>query len=825
MPKILNPKDVTGTTRFNLDFELKSIVVLQLAREFETDYPDIRRTPESIKLVDPVNKKGMEISESFISFFPVLRKTDAEKVRERIYKHIAKKSEVYYSTSRESMELSITSLLAEDIRSCASLLYYSLHKFINGAMYSYLNNNLDLEDYEIGLAEVEHFTSANFYSFSQYKNEDTEIDEENYKSKFCIKNNSADPFLLMQYITIGELSELEVCLLSYIKYVSNNLFGQQYDDVQFKKYLTTHITDFLLKKKERKKVSQEEEVRASIAFALEKTLHGEENKFLWMLYVLSLRLYWLRQTADYEFDFEVKTSVREMSILLFSVKSFLDLQLCTEKNGIEKDQYETSLVKKIKDKEKLEEPEQDFTEKNDEKKDRNEVQNNKKYSVDIKFPTEIHIDHEVTIFLTALHLDPFFNKDEIIFVLNLTEYITNKGKYFIFKSEKFLAPPLYIYINDDGRWSAWFKKTQSGESVNFTDLTKVFDEFLYVLRDSYKESLDIEFSPKLIYSIPMHVAKPEESLDFTSLININKSLKKKKESITEKLVKRLGYILKTPYNKVAIKIGNLAVEFNLIFNSYGIFDVVPYDKILLNKYINDTSNRIIINLIVGTENQDKQITELIKTSHQVYMDLLEDHNMEGILEGCFFLGVPANELEVFINKINREHNLLTSILSCLNSLAYSRAMSGKIDETYEIVNKYSGFVGIEPYALATRGLLYLRDSSMSLDESEKKGKEYYNKAINLDHDEKEKYIKNLEQKYNFEMARFYFVRKTNYQECEKYLRKAIDIGENGVFYADSLELYHELLNYITQEEVSTTIQLSETIDSELPTGKEEEGNK
>lgn len=802
MPKILNPKDVTGTTRFNLDFELSGAVVIQLLKEFKKDYPNIKQTPSSIKLIDAEHKKGMEISLRFISFFPELSKDRAEKVRKRIYKHIAKKSEVYYSTSRESLELSIASLLADDIRSCASLLYYALHKFINGSMYNFLNDKFNLEDHKIELAEVEHFTSANFYKFTELKNQmNGEINRENYKERLCIKNNSADPFLLIQYVIKGELRELEACLLPYTEYISKNLFDKTYDNPELGPDLKKLINEFVKKKKERKKVRQEEEVRASIAFAIEKSLIEEENKAFWLLSVLSLRLYWLRQTADYEFDFEVNTSTREMSILLSSVKAFLDKQVEIEKKK-RQDEAKTKLTEPINNKEKTEE--QDLDEKEYDDLIENTKQNNKKYSVDIKFPSEIHIKHEVAVFLTALHLDSIFKKEQIILVLNLTERITNRGSYFIFEPESVLAPHLYMYINDDGRWTAWFKGNDSKDFITSAGLMEVFNEFLNILKSGYEKVFSNEFSPLLIHSTPMYV-KQQDILNINSVINVNKTIKSQKGKVLGLITQRLKRILNTPRKNIySMKINDFIIEFDLVFSTTRFLDLVPFDTMFFNKVVEVPENKMLISLVVGSY-EDENTKKMISTSKKAYFDLVKNFNMENSIEGFMPIHVTPDELESFFGKVDVNENfLLEKIISCINDVTYDRIINGKIEGTEEIIDKYSGFPNLAPYALANKGLLYFRNDSLNVDESEEKGKEYYEKAIDLESDRKEEYIKTLKQKYYYEMARFYLKRKINLKKAEEYIGKSIGFGEEEQFYEEAVKLNGEIMSIMALEEVATT---------------------
>ncbi|PGW65205.1 hypothetical protein COE18_03990 [Bacillus cereus] len=816
MPKILNPKDVTGTTRFNFDFKLSNSVLLQLYKEFGDDYPIATQTPSSIKLINTKDKKAMEISFEFISFSPVLAKEEAERVRKRIYKHIAKKSEVYYSTSKESLELSISSLLADDIRSCASLLYYALHKYINGSMYSFLNNQFDLEDYKIGLAEVEHFTSSNFHKFTKVKNQDSvEINRENYSQKLCIRSNSANPFLLIQHVIKGDLRELEICLMPCTEYISRSLFDKSYSDPQLGPYLKNLVAKFNEKSKGKKKVRQEEEVKASLAFAIEKSLTEESSKVFWLLCVLSLRLYWLRQTADYEFDFEVKTSVREMSILLSSVKSFLDKQVGFEKNK-QIDEQKTKLEDPINEKNKAEE--QELDEKEYEVALKSTTRNNKKYSIDISFPSEINIDHDVSVFLTALHLDFEFNKEQIILILNLNEHITNQEKYFIFDSKNILAPHLYVYINDEGRWTAWFKANDSKNFITPSGLMEVFYKFLECLKTGYEKVYGNEYSSLLIYSAPINI-KQQDILNVNSIINVNTTLKTQKRKILGLVTSRLREVLDTPKkNAVCIKINDFIIEFKLVFNTSRFLDIVPFDTMFFNKVVKEPENKMIINIVVGNYEKEK-VEKLLVNSNRAYFNLIKKFNMDGSIDGFMPIHTTPDELEALLTNSEMNQNvLLEKIIGCISDVIYRRIVDGKTEGIEEIIDKYSKFPSLAPYAFANKGLLYLRNEFLDVGESEEQGKGYYEKAISLEHDKKEEYIKSLKQKYFYEMARFCFKRKIDLEKATEYIGKALDFGEKERFYQASLELNDEIVNAISQEEVATThISTNKENIDEMPT--------
>lgn len=212
-----------------------------------------------------------------------------------------------------------------------------------------------------------------------------------------------------------------------------------------------------------------------------------------MIYILSLRLYWLRQTADYEFDFEVKTSLRELSITLKTVMDFIELQLFSRSE------------------------EENFFEKNDEGKSVTNVENidiNNNpvkefdyisyYNVKVNFPLNDFLIEKPILYISAVHLNTSFTKEYIFSVLNFMDGITNKGKYFKYHTYNDFSLPLNLHIDDEGRWTVWFsiKEINGLGYILYNDLITKFEDFINNFNNRIYELKNILYI-KLISSNPL----------------------------------------------------------------------------------------------------------------------------------------------------------------------------------------------------------------------------------------------------------------------------------------------------------------------------------
>lgn len=788
MSKILNPKQITGTTRFNFDFKLNNTTVIQLLKEFRKEFPSIYSNAGNIKLINEEEKRSMEICHDFISFFPPLSDIEAELLRQRIYKHIAKRSEVYFRTSKESLELSISSLLADDIRSCASLLYYSVHKFISGEMYYFLNSQFGLEDHEIDIKEVEHFTSANFYMFIKENKPIEELTKLNYKNILCLKANRVDPFTLVQYI-LGE-SLQEIYFYPYIDFICMNLFGKKYDDEELQIELQHIYHTFIEKKQKGEKTSQEEEVKTSIAYAILKSIEGI-NSSQWMFHALTIRLYWLRQTADYEFDFEVKTSIRELSILLNAIKSVINFVLKEKRNLLPDHKKTKNEIEELDDSAFPISKEDSSI--NLESKKEEEIGY---YKIDAIFPLKISNDIEPLIFMTAVHLDSTFKKDKIISALNLSKHITNKGKYFIYEHKEVFSIPLYLHINNDGRWTFWIPELDFlSKVITPSDLIQMFREFLQVMKKSYSNLFGDEYEPDIIASYPNYKENSFSTITSLSLLNLDKALEIRRRAIQNQISRLIALKFDGDFNGSYIDINDLRINLNLIFGIKKLIDLIPIDQMYFKNTSEDMKLLANINILV-VDNIDDYIEEFVDAHYVIFRNLEEKHNFLDVLQENSTIILTFNQLKEFLS-MKDEDFLFGKITDTLNTVAYNKIINHDFDGAKVLNEKCLSISTSGSFPFATKGLWYLRNESISVDLAEKKGNEYYLKAIEIEEAEQSDVLIDLKQKYYYEMGLFYFKRKKDNQQAYKYINDALELGQDGVFYEEAVELLNDLI--YTQE--------------------------
>jgi len=799
MPKILSPKDVAGTTRFFIDFDLTSTMIIQLLKEFKSDFPKIQSTANSLKLINRKEKKAIEISDNYISIFPELNQNETESFRKRIYKHIARRSEVYFGTSIENLNLSISSLLTDDLRSCASLLYYALHKFINGEMYNFFNTNLDLEEHEIEFKEIEHFTSSNFNNYvKKISKINKAINKENYHKVLCISRNRCfDPFILSEIIIPSDIIEnSEGEFQSYIEFLCVNLFDLSLNSSGIQGVLKNEL-DIFYKKNQEKATTQEEEVKAAIAYSLLKYKENE-NELIWLFFVLTLRLYWLRQTADYEFDFEVKTSVREMSMLVSSLKYFFDIQkekfsdhsklnnVITENEGIANDAFTINRKKE----DVLETVESDnlgllF------------------YNVNAKFPSDIIFNEEITAFLTGVHLDPYFSQDYVIKALNLTENVSNRGKYFIYENKGALNISLYVHINSEGRWTAWVPKDSYQVSILApSELIEIFSNFWKSFNKSYSEYFGDQFDDFILAtSEPIYVKNTLE-ISSESIGVIDKAALERKYNFVNLLTRKANQALKVRPRNGKIQIEDLSIYLNVTFRAFDYSQLIPFPTIFFNKALQESEKFAYINFLV-IDDEDK-FDEMFHTSMNIVDDLKTKHNFDNTIEQNFVIKITSEQIDDFVEGNNREP-FLKGITDCLNTIAYERIMNGDYKGAEKFIETCMQFPFSGSFPIATKGLWYLRNEELELNESEKKGIYYYEKALDIEETE----VNHLKQKFYYELARFYFYRKRDFNTAASNVNLAKELGETGYFYKDVIELMAEFPNDILMDRTASTTSSEE----------------
>lgn len=323
MAEILKPKSSNGTTRFYT--KISQVMRNNLENEFKNEYPKIRRYEEYSKLYSSDNASLIEITDRYISFFPENKEME-EIYRKRIYKHVASKANVYYTSAIDNLDSALTSLLSDNVRSSVSSLYYSTHKFLTSESYKYMYSEFDKETDSSFELDIEHFTSEMYgkYFVNKFLKENNEIDLGEINKENCMDilktgRGNLNPFSLSYLIFSKKISKnMTNIIKNYIPFLYKIITDE---DFSINPTIETKINK--LKEIEDRQSNKEEKVTAAIAHALRCYFESENKGMIWGFFALTLRLYWLRQTADYDFDFEVKTSVREISITISTIKDFI----------------------------------------------------------------------------------------------------------------------------------------------------------------------------------------------------------------------------------------------------------------------------------------------------------------------------------------------------------------------------------------------------------------------------------------------------------------------------------------------------------------------
>ncbi|MEH7125593.1 hypothetical protein V7127_20495 [Bacillus sp. JJ1773] len=782
MKRILDAKNVNGTTRFYFDTNIGIKTFIKLLGEFKDESNHITMSKNSISAKLILRKKAIELNRNYISFFPKIENSqEVEEVRERIYKHVAKKADVYKRSASENEELSITSLIKGDLRACASLLYYCLHKSISSLMYSFFNETMRLDDEKIEITEVEHFTSSSYYS---YFTKGLPIEEINKNNYLQVIKKRVKPFKLLRYIIKeDQLNKVKLIINPYLDFLSKKLFDLEINDPKLAEHLDCKISEFISSKE---KKQPEEEVEAAIASALYKYIeNGQDYTHALLLFdILSLRLYWLRQTADYAYDFEVKTSYREMSLILSAVQGLIKLDLedderSTENKELIKNGESTSENGEFKNNLKINNVIENIS------FEPKEVQF---FNVAIKFPEEIKVDKDnILAFLTSIHIDSTFDKDVILEILNLNESIRNEGKYFIYENKNPISNPLYVYINDDGRWTVWYQKTETNKNfLTASDLTQSFQDLIATIKDNLYEFFDDNYQINLVAAYPVFMNRIKK-LNATSILEVKNAIDNKikilQTEVTRGIVKQLNLNM---VSANSFRIHNLDVKVKLIFNLNNRDSSIPWKSLVLNKINKTKDPNAYLSIIVDDNNIEDNVNDLLFVSQSIRSQL----GFDNIIEGNDIVHITSEQLDEFIYDENKDSSIFEGLASIINEVVYERIGRGQIGETEKLLLEKSHEIWEDySYPIATLGTWHFRYQDMDKSICLEKGKEYYTRAIELEKNKGNlEDALNIQQKFHFELAKFFMERDVNLVLAEENISQGLEIGEEQVFYDDLLKL-------------------------------------
>lgn len=785
MNKVLYLKNVNETSRFYFDIKINFKTLLNLVMEFTEDSVDLSAMSKklSFKIIDKSQKRSIEVNKEYIAFFPLITADqEINEIRERIYKHVAKKSDVYQRTAKENELLATSSLVTGELRATASLLYYCFHKFINSRMFFYFNDVLKLDDYKIDIIELKHFTSSEYKQFIDKQLEVGEINKDNYHK---VLNKRIRPFLLLRYIITENFDRLNEILLPYISFISNKLFTGDFeqDSKPLIDELEKRINEFNSLKT---KPGQEIEVEAAIAVALKSYLESKNDpqKSLWLLDIIALRLYLLRQTADYAYDFEVKTSTREMSLLLNTIQNFINyfintLEQVQQKEGIDELQRNLDTVKfpSLNEQEKL--------------NIRNEIV--KYYNVKIKFPEEIKQEQtEISTYMTAVHLDSNFDKSKIMELLNLSSNIRNEGKNFIFENSNPLSKHIYLYINDDGRWTVWFVKDKENSHIlTSSDLINSFQELVNTLMKNCQIFFGEELNAILAASYPVY-SNNFSNLSTTTILNFMESIKYKEKVLKNNVTSHIAKHLKLSRNNNIIKFNGINIIINVYLSSEQDKLGIPLTTLMKAKFSGKQINNAYLSIIINDKN--KNSANNVDYLNGVYEVFVDDLGFKDSIRGNEIIDINSKQIDDLIYKSDRDSKVFEGLARLLNHVAYEMVNRGEINaSSKDFINKSIEAYPTYSFSYATLGMWYLRNNELETSESLENGIKFYNKALEVEKTEgNAEFTISMKQKFLYERAVFSFFRKNMYEEAVSFINEGIELNQEGSFYDKLVELKKEL---------------------------------
>lgn len=806
MSNILNPKDVTGSTRFIFDFDITNSMLIQLMKEFGgVEEQEFRQEKSGgAKFINYKSKKAIEINRNFISFSPILNIDEKESVRKRIYKHVAKKSEVYTKNSFENMDLAKSSLLTEELRSCASLLYYSFHKFFNGRLYRFLNER-GIEDHQIIIDEMEHYTSAIFYKFNEkWIPEVEDVTIENYLEVLCTtKKLAVNPYVLKKYF-FNESSELLNYIEPYIVFLIKKLTNKDIYEKSIYKEFKEELNIF--SKKAKKDRTQEMEVKAAISQCIVNSIDNPEDKLLWYIYIVSLRLYWLRQTADYDFDFEVNTSVREMSLLVNVVNNILRYILKEEilKEDHKMDDTMSFQMKHISS--KRDEEEHVVSEDDEEEDDDEElaILMKEDFVIDRDFPNEINFQDSITMYATKIHIDSYFNKEEIINALNFTPNVSNQGKFFIYPLKEKFDITLFIHINDDGRWTFWLSE-EPFNNLKESDLTHSIDIFMRNFNNTYIDFYSKNFTAYFISTKPILRVENDITTSSSEIIKLFEDFYKSRDYISQRTLPILSELLgfKVFEGSLWLK-DNIEISLNITtsFNWYGIHSTSSLPRMFFDGAKSENNHKkIYIDLFLREEEMN------VQKSANIFKVLKSRYEKNINEKSCFFgsqaIGISAKELDkVFLGDKVAGAKIKESFGIALNEVAFFLLDQNVADNNViNIIEESIRLLDNQSFPIATKGRWYFKNLSLPVEEAYNKGNELYREALLLEKNLESKYFKAMFQRYILELCIFQIVREENLDLASSLLIKALGIGEEVMFYDDAVAIKEEYFDDIKINEI------------------------
>lgn len=802
---VINYKNENGSTIFELQ-HLSNHAKQRIFREYHKQYDTEHFNRSCIKLIS--KDTVLEISNNFISFFPELTPEDTEKHYKIIYKLVAQRSEIYLNNSEEKIKLATQLLLGNDLRACISLLYYSLHNFVTGKMYQYLNETLQIDEHNVSFKEVDHFTSQLFYNEVFIRNLNIsellnfELTSDNYQAHFGGSKNkqSANPFKILPTILKIQdkniLSNFRHCLELMFRDLYHSEFSHENISI-----LDDEIKNATNKKSKDRAIKQEREVRGSIAFAFKKYLVSstDSDKISWSIYIMALRLYWLRQNADYDYDFAVKTSTHEISLLLNSIQYFIKNYINqTNTEGNEELSADLKASSQISNVKKVTE-EKDFS-----------SDNLTYFEADLEQLYNNDLSNEAHVYMTAIHLDGEFDYIKIIRTLNFSPDMTNRFDHFIYEIAKPFPLSVKIKLNKDGRWIFWLaENSKKYQFLTQNDLKLIFEKFCVLLWKNYNSMNTGNYQPKLLVSYPKfsNRSKTADSLMIESIHSLNHSLVDKAAWISTILMHEVAELFEVEYQFPILELDDINIYCRINYDYDNLSLGIPVFTKINEMCIQGNSNLLVFNLHIFSEKERPYNDGVNLFSVYSGFTANEDISVEKDMVANLNLGfissgyeeLDAEELQQAFNDDDYSpiFNIFTSFI---NQIAYKMIEHEQYDQAKYLIEKCFLYENCDSFCYATYGMLYLRDKNMGdIDFCLENGKKNYTEAIEKAKDDHLDTMNSLVQKFYYELARFYVNRQFNTENYESNLKAGLELGKDNSSYKALEELK------LTFKQVSATM--------------------
>ncbi|MED3992244.1 hypothetical protein [Priestia aryabhattai] len=140
----------------------------------------------------------------------------------------------------------------------------------------------------------------------------------------------------------------------------------------------------------------------------------------------------------------------------------------------------------------------------------------------------------------------------------------------------------------------------------------------------------------------------------------------------------------------------------------------------------------------------------------------------------------------------------SNVGNMLNNISLDLIEEKNFVTSKEILDKLLKLDPRNLYYNATFGMWYFRNTDIVIEESEEKGKFYYQQAISFANENQDEVLNSLTQKFNYELSLFYIEREGNEQKALPLVIKGLQLGnmENQSFYNDLLKLMNKFnLNF------------------------------